>query len=341
MNHQIMFSQVREDPMIEITAVNSIKSNTIRGVLIGSGGCTLLSLLTLNSPLELEIVDANPAQIYLIQLKLTVIVYLGELNQILDFFQGDLSIEKYDQITKELFRGTEFNYLSPEAIRYWQQNMNFIYAGCNQQGIFEQLFVDLIKSNFDFKSNFNRQSLIDKFGSNGVTNSINREFYDHFSEVMKKYQKLYQPTQNYFYYQILSNRYHLNDLPHYLTYLSDFLANFKKHTIRFHTRNLSKYLIGTEHQGAETKQKRQLCDRDYNYYDFVQISNLTDWLDVKQRTELIDLTYKALKPNGMIIARRLNGDYILNDLLKEQFVLINHIDRSHFYSEVISGIKKY
>ena len=54
----------------------------------------------------------------------------------------------------------------------------------------------------------------------------------------------------------------------------------------------------------------------------------------------IKIIHDSLNINGYVIMRRLNGDYILKDLLHKYFKIISEpIDKSMFYSEVVVAQK--
>ena len=198
---EILFSQVREDPTIELYVINNYLNNKdISGLFIGSGGCTILSVIS-DRIKNIDVVDNNMCQLFLIQLKITIIKYLKNKNKILNFFEGDMNKTEYDNILKDVS-----NNLSKNCLEYWLNNKDFIYNGINQSGKFEIIFKELVNNNFDFEKVFSRDYLIGIFGESAVINSLNKEFSDHFKEIMNVYKNNYLPEENYFYYQILNNR---------------------------------------------------------------------------------------------------------------------------------------
>ena len=64
-DNPIQFAVVREDPLIEAEVIRA--SGAERMLLVGSGGCTALTLQTLFPNLALTLVDPNPAQSVLIK----------------------------------------------------------------------------------------------------------------------------------------------------------------------------------------------------------------------------------------------------------------------------------
>lgn len=71
---QIIFSQVQEDAATELRVLEDVNAKNI--FCIASGGCTALSLLSLN-PDKLLACDINPAQIALVEIKRAVLESLS------------------------------------------------------------------------------------------------------------------------------------------------------------------------------------------------------------------------------------------------------------------------
>ena len=320
--HNIMFSQVREDPSIEIHALQSIPISNDRKyvLLVGSGGCTLLSLLAFYShPLLIDIVDSNLDQLLLIELKKAICKYLNSYQKIIQFLQGELSVNEYDNIINTILPS-----LSPNCQKYWCTKMDLIYSGINQCGTFEQLFVELVDSNWNFDKVFNRTYLISKFGENAVTNSMSTEFSDHFSNIMSKYLTQYTLDNNYFYQQILHGTYNpIGDLPYYLSHFDNFKSHIDDGTHKTQTflSDLTSFKIRPGH------------------YDLIQTSNLTDWMPAHQLDSFMQEVATGLKPGGKVVARRLNGDYDLAKIMSKYLNVedVTKFDKSCFYSQVIIG----
>ena len=313
----ILFSQVREDPLIEINAIKKIEKEKKKMLLVGSGGCTLFSLISIyGNDINVDVVDNNLEQLYLINLKYQIIKYYKQVDKILDFFEGRLSEKEFKKVLKKLKK----NLL---AYKYWKDNINYVYKGINQTGKFEQLFSDLVKSDFDFNTVFDKQHLIEIFGQNAVINSLNTEFYDHFKNVFNKYEKKYKPENNYFYHQVLNNCYHKNDLPIYLKNLKNICLY--KNKINYFCDDFFVFIN----------------NRKDKEYDFIQTSNLTDWMNKEQLDIFVQNIYRCLKKDGVVVMRRLNGDYDLEKYVSEYFEILpeNTTDKSLFYSEVVVGKK--
>ena len=81
---EIAFSQVREDPRIELRVIQELakRQQPLRVLLVASGGCTALSLLSHPAISKIEAVDLNPAQLHLIELRRQALLHLSSDDQL-------------------------------------------------------------------------------------------------------------------------------------------------------------------------------------------------------------------------------------------------------------------
>lgn len=307
----IMFSQVREDPAIELYCLNKLNNPNV--LLVGSGGCTVLSLIANGNVNSIDIIDLNICQLYLIQLKIQLIITLQDLNQILNFFEGKLTKQEYDQLFNSLN-------LEEDCRNYFISQMNLIYQGINQTGVYELLFKELIDSNYNYEKVFSNENLIHKFGINAVKYSTKIPFSEHFKQIMTKYQNNYTINNNYFYHQMVNNSYNSSCLPHYLQNINGLIKNLQNVQINYIHADYRDYI--------------KYCNKTY---DLIQTSNLTDWMSEDQINQLLSDISNKLNHKNYIILRKFNGDYDLNQLASQYFKINNDIqhDTSEFYNEVV------
>lgn len=346
----IAFSQVREDPEIDLKVLESIKKKNKRVLMIGSGGCSILTML-LSKDLDLiDVIDANPAQIELIKLKIAALKNLST-NEYLDFIDGK------GQTLNLLNKVKDDDYFNDD---FWsiEDNFNQILYGVNQIGVFEQLFKELrdefsenpmirlnsVEWDNAFDKVFNRQHLIDAFGEDAVKYSMSQEFSVHFSRVMKNAIEKYKKDNNYFLDQIFKGFYE-NDFPIYLNEINKSIILDNIHKIRFINKPFHEYIKETD-----------------NEYDFIHTSNITDWLPLHILADLYSDIKNKLSDKGQVISRRLNGDHCLESIMKTSFytkTFVEHLDvlnyetrfkyrdlihlksddKSFFYNEVVVGEK--
>lgn len=121
---QIIFAQVREDAENELRVLNSLGEGR-NAFCIGSGGCTAFSLLAAR-PSQLHVIDINPAQIRLIELKRAALQRLSysELKSFL--------CESAEPFYKKLRES-----LSEDAASFWDSHQVLMRTGLNQCGEIE------------------------------------------------------------------------------------------------------------------------------------------------------------------------------------------------------------
>ena len=82
-------------------------------------------------------------------------------------------------------------------------------------------------------------------------------------------------------------------------------------------------------------------------YDLIQTSNITDWMPPADAISCLTGIKECLLPGGVVVSRRLNGDYGLEDVIekamytdRELNAMLLRRDRSFFYAEVIAGFNQ-
>jgi S-adenosylmethionine-diacylglycerol 3-amino-3-carboxypropyl transferase len=255
----LAFSQVREDWQIEWQVLDLLEqrqSRPLRVLLVGSGGCTALSLLAHPGIERVDAVDANPTQLHLIVLRQQALQHLSIDEQWLllatgDEAQAQVRLAIYDRLHPNLPMATQ---------KFWQERRQEIAYGVNQVGRFEQLFRSLAiafeQAGLDplnhpqeavaspqwlriFEQVFERERLIDLFGPAAVDYSMDRSFGEHFARVFAQALQRFAPQDNYFLTQVWADRYaeSAEGRPAYLQaqYLPAIQANLSK--LHLHLRN--------------------------------------------------------------------------------------------------------
>lgn len=181
-----------------------------------------------------------------------------------------------------------------------------------KRGVFENLLSDLVSSNFDWDTLFNKKYLSTLFTDNATKHTI--EFKEHFKRIFTKYH-FEDPETNHFNSQAVHGRYGA-DKPLYYSNFEN-IRNYRS-ALCFINQELLTYL--------QTTNKK---------YDMIQISNIMDWICDTDRKEMVKHIKRVLRIGGFVVARRLNGDYCLGDYFDDSFELYREcVDKSYFYSEV-------
>jgi S-adenosylmethionine-diacylglycerol 3-amino-3-carboxypropyl transferase len=121
---EVLFGQVREDAAVEVAAL-AVRDPPETAFCIGSGGCTAFSLLTA-SPSQLHMVDINPAQVNLLELKKAAFERLS-YHEMLRTMTADAR-PVYPDLRPVL---------TPEARAFWDRRLHRLAQGLNQCGIIE------------------------------------------------------------------------------------------------------------------------------------------------------------------------------------------------------------
>ncbi|AFZ01243.1 DUF3419 family protein [Calothrix sp. PCC 6303] len=351
----IAFSQVREDPTIEMRVIKQLaqtQNHPLRLLLIASGGCTVLSLLSISEVAEIAAVDLNPAQIHLVELRRQALLNLPIAAQ-LDLIGANKATSEAERI--KLYKKIASK-LPTSTRNYWDAREQQIAFGINRVGKFEQLFRELSASfteiGFDplnktqeaiespqwrslFENVFERDKLAVIFGEAAVNYSMDRSFGEHFADVFAHSLQKFVSTKNYFITQVWCDAYtdEIDGVPLYLQPL-----------VQTSIRQL-----GTErlklHQGTFVEKMIELgADKPF---DLIQFSNISDWMPPQDLDNMLLQAVHVLKPGGALIGRRLNGDHHLASLMAAHIFVDENFSRellesdsSFFYREVVVGWKR-
>jgi S-adenosylmethionine-diacylglycerol 3-amino-3-carboxypropyl transferase len=127
---RLYFAQVREDPRLEVEALAPGPDDSI--VIVGSGGCTALSLLTAGVG-HVTAVDVNRAQNHLIELKVAALTVLSRAESLA--FLGAIRSAPPERLRAyEELRA----HLTPAALAYWDAHRSSIAAGVLNAGVTER-----------------------------------------------------------------------------------------------------------------------------------------------------------------------------------------------------------
>jgi len=133
--NKLFFAQVREDPILEIEALEAGPGDTV--VVVSSGGCTALSLIAAGAG-QVVAVDLNTAQNNLVELKAAAVARLPPLEAI-SFIGGSKAPGRTRWATYTRLRPE----LSVESRRYWDERKHAIKRGVLGSGVSER-FIGVI-----------------------------------------------------------------------------------------------------------------------------------------------------------------------------------------------------
>ncbi len=171
---------------------------------------------------------------------------------------------------------------------------------------FDKMFKQ-IKNGQSINKVFDKNNLIKNFGISAVENT-SHNFIEHF-------QKVYDSKSEY--HDFIFNRIMDCKLKNYDNYVTNIEQIEKVNLIK---NDMYMFLRKSEKK-----------------YDFIQTSNITDWIKMDKFIELCGLLKEKLNKNGILIMRRMLSD----NILENEFPNCIHLkDNTNIYSECILW-KKY
>ena len=132
---QAFFAQVREDPRLEIEALEPRDDQTF--VVVSSGGCTALSLLARGAGTVVA-VDLNTTQNHLVALKAAAVQSIDRENLFAFLGAGTMN-----PAVRLVNYATLRRLLDPAATAYWDANQGMIARGVLNAGVSER-FIRLV-----------------------------------------------------------------------------------------------------------------------------------------------------------------------------------------------------
>jgi S-adenosylmethionine-diacylglycerol 3-amino-3-carboxypropyl transferase len=127
-NDRLYFAQVREDPLLEMEALRPTAADTT--VVVGSGGCTALSLLAGGG--RVIAVDNNATQNHLIELKVAAVRLLPPRDAVA-FLGGASESSALRMSSYAVLRSS----LTPPARAYWDAHPDDVREGVIASGVTE------------------------------------------------------------------------------------------------------------------------------------------------------------------------------------------------------------
>ena len=316
----VYFAQVREDALIDLHVLQQYAKPNASIMMVASGGCTACFL---SQHANLYVIDPNPSQLELTRLKLGLLNDPHRLELL-----GHKTMESHVR-KKELQRyACNFDLLGGIDL--------ISELGLDYIGRFEMLFQALrnhLKSyrkrdlEDAFEEVMSLSNLIELFGEKATANRV-QPFFSHFAE--KTYAYVSTPNAR------------------FSPYLAQVLAG------KFFDQNYTPWLLVQNHSSQEvSKEVSYYCgtmqEALQNYdtqFDMIHLSNIVDWLSIKEAQELLTLAYAALKKGGALVLRQLNSNLDIPNLCQKfswnlpLSKKLHTLDRSFLYRNLYIGEKQ-
>jgi len=331
-NGRLYFAQVREDPRLEIEALRASQGG--RHVVVGSGGCTALSLLAAGAD-EVVAVDTNSSQNHIIELKVAA-------ASILDFPDSVGFLGGYEMTAPDRFRryAALRGQLSPAAAAYWDSRRVAIEGGVVRSGVSEKfigLLAGLVRATvhprrrierllacttledqsqlYDeewnsvrwralFRVLLNRWTLKRTYEPGFFTHVENSSFSSHFHGLFERTIREVPVASNYFLHQMLTGsypRYVADGVPPYLDRVAEPGA-----------------FSGLEL--VDGSYQRFLVSCEDSSVDGLALSNICEWLPPAEIESLFASAVRVAKPGARIVFRNFVGHTVMPAWLRDVIV---------------------
>ncbi len=320
LNNKVQFAVVREDPLIEVDILRPLNPKKI--LLIASGGCTAFSLQSIFPKLELTLLDPNPYQIDLIKNKMVKLLLFSRSETKHLFNVEDARQDGFNECGnfESLFRGFRnfiYDLVIPEA-----QLRKIFYTRTGKNEVTEIMFNNKFW-NVAFDIFFCDSFLSTMFGPEAVQHAPPGSYPQYFKKMMEKELGKDSAYDNYFLHHILLGHY-INQKRCLPIYLNRPPENFN-----------FKFVNGV----------LEAID-DLESYDFINLSNIFDWMPKNDIQSIAERLSKSMKPGAVLLFRQLNSATDYQVFFKDNFKFDNSKgeellgkDQSFFYSKINIGKK--
>jgi len=353
------FTLSQEDERTEATALSI--SDRKRVITIASAGEIPICLYAKTDG-EIIAVDSDIRQLYLSQLKYTIVKRIDEIDALR--FLGYKKIESSER--KNIFDKL-INIFPKDLNNFWKQNKEYLYEGVVHTGRYEKFIIKKVKIfNFLFK-NAVRQFLLTKnraqrqvafnkhfnrwyirlffkiifhpriFARRGMDPRSLKQRNKNQSVGLQYFNKLRNfcvenpIDENYFFQMHFSGSVNKDScVPYYLTPEGVKKIKGKKDEIKWIHTDVISYLKHSEEK-----------------FDAFHLSNVPDWLTQEKFNELLEEVYRCSEDKARVIWRTLHVNYDVPDKLKKYFIRdeqqernLELSDRFPFYQLNIFSIAK-
>jgi S-adenosylmethionine-diacylglycerol 3-amino-3-carboxypropyl transferase len=327
----VQFAVVREDPEVEISILKQ-HSNQKRALLVGSGGCTVLTLRALFPQTQICILEPNPNQVDLIEKKLSILncATQSDLNHHFSIGSENTSSLASCGNFESLFRG--FRNFIFEFVYEYKAWLSLFSGNVENRDPIIQKIVQSKYWPVAFDLFFSDSLLRCMFGEQAVQHAPPGSYPFHFKRVLENGLKHPKMHQNYFLHHIFLGHYldQLESLPLYLQNHSATFSNDPGHSLAF------QYLRCFAEDVS-----------DFGGFDLVSLSNIFDWMGEDQVHKVAQKLSQELSSGSWIVFRQLNHhkdfkNYFGNEIEFDDTLALelHKKDRSLFYSQLTLGRKK-
>ena len=322
---KLYFAQVREDPLLEIEALEPRANETL--LVVSSGGCTALSLVARGAG-KVIAVDFNSTQNHLVELKAAAVRSI-DTDELIPFLgagpmSGEARVAAYHSL-RWMLSGT--------ATGYWDRHPDMIEQGVLNAGVTERFIrfvAHVVKtlvhsgSRIDrllacrtleeqhalynrewnnrrwrilFKVLLGRRAFDRAYDPRFFENVRNPSFAEHFRRLVEHALCEIPVSTNYFLHHMLRGDYPASAVPPYL----EEGATVASENLELVDGSMSEYLSTLQD----------------NSIDGIALSNICEWLNEAQIAELFAQVARVAKPNARLCFRNFVGHTEIPDRFRD------------------------
>jgi S-adenosylmethionine-diacylglycerol 3-amino-3-carboxypropyl transferase len=317
-NNPIQFALVREDAAVELAVLDRLAPRDPQILLVASGGCTALTLAALRPSLDMTVIDANRAQLDLVERKLAALRQhapgSAERRRLFAVDADDAQSLSGCGNFESLFRG-------------WRAFIDdLIMPASDRQALLRQRMHPgaLLKNRFwpvAFEMYFGDALLESMFGPQATQHAPRGSYPAYFRRVIEAGIQRADSNTNWFLHQVLLGHYLDDKLPPFL-----------------------------RHEGAAEFQVVHAPMAEappFARFDFIQLSNLFDWMNAEAIDAIAWRLCAECRPGTVLLLRQLNNRapvervfataFDVDQRLSEEMTLS---DRSLFYERVLVLVRR-
>jgi len=321
-NNDIQFAVVREDPLLPLKAIRQRCQSRSRLLLIASGGCTALTIGCALPDSSMILIDKNPAQLQLVQRKLTCLQGESPLEFKSKFnigYENPSGLNESGNF-ESLFRG--FRKFIHDLVAPYEELKYFFESS----GLRKQFAAKIFSNKYwpvAFEMFFSDSLLNAIFGPDATQHAEKGSYPEYFRACLERGLSRDDVSINYFLHHIFLGHYLDNaaSLPPYLN-------------------STPRKLDMSLHLGSIEDMRESIHE-----FDFIDLSNIFDWMCAPDVKRIAGILSGNMKRHAVLMFRQLNNhsriqEYFSSISFDEDFgeKLLSQ-DRSLFYCKINIGIK--
>ena len=311
----IQFAVVREDPEVESTLISQLPESS-EILLIGSGGCTALTISSRFPTIVQTLLEPNKSQIELINRKVHALSHLNDAEKSALFgieVDSSLSLTSCGNF-ESLFKNLRlFMYEFVMEREDWLRFFSRENSGIFPEQIFSSRYWPVA-----FQLFFSDSLLISMFGDDAVQHASG-PYPAYFQKLFENGLRAQNAKTNYFLHHVFLGHY-INDPECLPAYLSETVSLNQSQPFRFEN-------VLAQNMNSFAK------------FDLLSFSNIFDWMKVDDVKMIAAKVAQEMKPGAWLIYRQLNNDknfrVLFGNTLKFDDAIAHDLhnrDRSLFYS---------